>query len=128
MLLLLVCLPSLSYSAELPQIKLHRVPDGYVINEEGLRTVHSAIRTYREERDAWEQAYNELSAQSTAFAEDVRREISEIKQSIADERVEWKRALRKAKTPGLGLFVGGGYTSSGSVKAVAGVGIVWRLF
>jgi hypothetical protein len=99
-----------------------------VINEEGLRTVYRAIRTYREERDAWEQAYNELSAQSTAFAEDVRREISEIKQSIADERVEWKRALRKAKMPGLGLFLGCGYTSSGSVEAVAGVGIVWRLF
>ena len=115
-------------SAELPQITLHRVPDGYVINEEGLRTVYSAIRTYREERDAWEQAYNELSAQSTAFAEDVRREISEIKQSIADERVEWKRALRKAKMPGLGFFVGGGYTSGGAVEAVAGVGIVWRMF
>ncbi len=121
-------MPSLGISAELPQITLHRVPDGYVINEEGLRTVYSAIRTYREERDAWEQAYNELSAQSTAFADDVRREIAEIKQSIADERVEWKRALRKAKMPGLGLFVGGGYTSSGSVEAVAGVGIVWRLF
>ena len=125
---MLVLLPKLSYSAELPQIKLHRVPEGYVINEEGLRTVYSAIRTYREERDAWEQAYNELSAQSTAFAEDVRREIAEIKQSIADERVEWKRALRKAKMPGLGFFVGGGYTSGGAAEAVAGAGIVWRMF
>lgn len=118
----------MSYSAELPQIKLTRVPDGYHVNEEGLRTIYSAIRTYREERDAWESSYHELSAQSTAFAEDVRREISDIKQGIADERVEWKRALRKAKMPGLGLFVGGGYTSSGSVEAVAGVGIVWRMF
>ena len=118
---------SFAFSAELPQIKLNRVPDGYVINEEGLRTVYSAIRTYREERDAWESAYNDLSVKYTAFAEDVRHEINNIKQSISDERVEWSKAIRKAKMPGIGVFLGGGYTSGGSVEAVVGVGIVWKL-
>ena len=123
----MVCSTSFAFSAELPQIKLNRVPDGYVINEEGLRTVYSAIRTYREERDAWESAYNDLSVKYTAFAEDVRHEINNIKQSISDERVEWAKAIRKAKMPGLGVFLGGGYTSNGSVEAVVGVGIVWKL-
>ena len=98
------------------------------MNTETLRTVYSAIRTYREERDAWESAYNDLSVKYTAFAEDVRQEINDIKQSISDERVEWAKAIRRAKTPGLGVFLGGGYTSGGSVEAVAGVGIVWKLF
>ena len=124
----MVCSTSFAFSAELPQIKLNRVPDGYVINEAGLRTVYSAIRTYREERDAWEVAYNDLSVKYTAFAEDVRQEINDIKQSISDERVEWAKAIRKAKMPGIGVFLGGGYTSGGSVEAVAGVGIVWKLF
>ena len=126
-LLFVVCSTSFAFSAELPQIKLNRVPDWYVINEEGLRTVYSAIRTYREERDAWEAAYNDLSVKYTAFAEDVRQEINDIKQSISDERVEWAKAIRKAKMPGLGVFLGGGYTSNGSVEAVVGVGIVWKL-
>ena len=117
-----------SFFAELPEIKLSRVPDGYVINEEGLRTVYSAIRTYREERDAWEAAYNDLSVKYTTFADDVRQEINDIKQSISDERVEWAKAIRKAKMPGLGVFLGGGYTSNGSVEAVVGAGIVWKLF
>ena len=127
-LLFVVCSTSFAFSAELPQIKLNRVPDGYVINEEGLRTVYSAIRTYREERDAWESAYNDLSVKYTAFAEDVRHEINNIKQSISDERVEWAKAIRKAKMPGLGVFLGGGYTSGGSVEVVVGAGIVWKLF
>ena len=124
----MVCSTSFAFSAELPQIKLNRVPDGYVINEAGLRTVYSAIRTYREERDAWEVAYNDLSVKYTAFAEDVRQEINDIKQSISDERVEWAKAIRKAKMPGLGVFLGGGYTSGGSVEVVVGAGIVWKLF
>ena len=124
----MVCSTSFAFSAELPEIKLNRVPDGYVINEEGLRTVYSAIRTYREERDAWESAYNDLSVKYTAFAEDVRHEINNIKQSISDERVEWAKAIRKAKMPGLGVFLGGGYTSGGSVEVVVGAGIVWKLF
>ncbi len=33
-----------------------------------------------------------------------------------------------AGVSGLGFFVGGGYTSGGAVEAVAGVGIVWRMF
>ena len=126
-LLLKVCLTSFAFSAELPEIKLNRVPEGYIMNTETLRTVYSAIRTYREERDAWEAAYNDLSVKYTAFAEDVRQEINDIKQSISDERIEWAKAIRKAKMPGLGVFLGGGYTSNGSVEAVAGVGIVWKL-
>ena len=126
-LLLKVCLTSFAFSSELPEIKLNRVPEGYIMNTETLRTVYSAIRTYREERDAWEAAYNDLSVKYTAFAEDVRQEINDIKQSISDERIEWAKAIRKAKMPGLGVFLGGGYTSNGSVEAVAGVGIVWKL-
>lgn len=55
-------------------------------------------------------------------------QIAEIKESHEAERREWQRALRRAKSPGLGVFAGAGYTTGGSVQGVVGVGLVWKVF
>jgi hypothetical protein len=126
--------PKSSYSAEAPEIRLIRVPpgwttdeEGYFLNAEALSNLTAAAKTYRLERDTWEAAYLELGEKSTKYAEDMRRSLAELRVQLEDERAAWKAELRKAKGPGLGVFAGMGYTGSG-FEAVAGVGLVWRVF
>jgi hypothetical protein len=97
------------------------------MNEEALRTVYASIRTYREERDIWIEAYDELKAKSEAFAESQRKSLAALREQLDDERAAWKAGLRKAKGPGIGVFAGVGHAGSG-VELVVGVGVVWRLF
>jgi hypothetical protein len=138
LLILTVLLPLLwprsSYSAEAPEVKLIRVPpgwtakeDGYFLNTEALSSLTAAAKTYRLERDAWEGAYHELSGKSEAYAAEMKRSIAGLRAQLDDERAAWKSALRKAKTPGFGVFIGAGYTGGG-VEPVIGAGMVWRLF
>jgi hypothetical protein len=87
----------------------------------------AAIKTYRLEREAWEEAYFELQQKSEDFAGEQRRLLTDLRGQIDEERAAWKTGLRKAKGPGFGLFAGIGYTGSG-YEAVIGVGVVWRLF
>ena len=133
-LLCLACWPSLSGSAELPEITLRRVPPGYVTaeegylaNEEALRTIYSAIRTYREERDAWENAYYELKAESGSYAEDMKASLAGLRRDLEDERAAWRQSIRRARSPGFGVFGGVGYTGSG-FGPVIGIGMVRKIF
>jgi hypothetical protein len=89
-----------------------------------MRTVYAAIRTYREERDAWELAYYDLSDKSKTFADDMTVRFDSLKTQLDEERAAWKSEIRKTRAPGFGLF--GGVSHSG--EAVLGVGVVWRLF
>jgi hypothetical protein len=134
MSLFLVLFMNLSaLGAELPQIVLKVVPPGwvtdetsYVMNEEAARETYAAIRTYREERDAWVNAYYDLKGNSESFAESQRKLLTDLREQLNDERNEWRTVLRRARSPGLGVFAGAGYTGSG-VEAVIGVGIVWKI-
>jgi hypothetical protein len=92
-----------------------------------MRTIYSAIRTYREERDVWESAYYELSDKAEAFRSDLESQVALLRQQLETERSAWRAAVRKGKSPGIGVFVGAGYTHGG-VDAVVGIGVVWRLF
>lgn len=73
-------------------------------------------------------AYYELKDKSDAYANEMKSSISVLKNQLESERAAWKSAVRKAKRPGIGVFVGGGVTSSGGVEAVIGIGFVWKLF
>jgi len=120
-------------SDDLPPIKLLHVPPGYQVEEDGyfmdestLRLTYQTMRTYREERDAWEEAYYKLQTTSENYASEMRLSISNLQTQLEHERKSWNDEINKAKRPGIGIFVGGGYTSDGW-DAVIGIGIVYKV-
>jgi hypothetical protein len=123
-----------SYGAEAPEVVLKRVPpgwtaeeEGYYLNTEALSSLTAASKTYRLERDAWMKAYYELSDKSESFRGSVETQIKELRRQLDEERSAWKSSLRKARSPGFGVFAGAGY-AGGEVEVVVGMGLVWRLF
>jgi hypothetical protein len=101
--------------------------EGYYLNAEALSSLTAASKTYRLERDAWEKAYYELSRESLQFSESLETQMKELRRQLDSERGAWKSAIRRARSPGFGVFAGVGYTSSG-IEPVIGVGVVWKLF
>ena len=95
------------------------------MDEYSLKELVAAANTYEAERNAWMQAYYELSVQAEEFKNNMQTQIAELKDSIEQERKAWNKALRKAKGPGLGPFAGVAYTSNGNVEAVVGFGLVF---
>jgi hypothetical protein len=123
-----------SFGAEAPEIVLVHVPpgwiaetEGYFLNTEALSNLTAASKTYRLERDAWEQAYYELFDKAERYRGTVESQLDELRKNLNNERASWRSALRKARSPGLGVFAGAGYTGNG-VEAVIGVGLVWKIF
>lgn len=84
------------------------------------------MRTYREERDAWREAYERLKGRSEETLTSLEGRVNEIETRLADERAGWKREIRRARGPGFGVFVGYGWTPSGEGQLVGGIGLVWR--
>ena len=133
MLSLVLLLTSCAYSSE--QINFEYVPQGYVSPAEGYwldvptgRNLLHMIRTYREQSEYWEAAHGALSEEFKAYIDKTNERLTTIETSIEAERKAWKNEIRKAKLPGVGVFAGAGYGSSGQVQAVIGVGLVWRLW
>lgn len=133
MLSLVLLLTSCAYSSE--QIEFNYVPQGYVSPSEGYwldvptgRNLLHMIRTYREQSEYWETAHGALSEEFRAYIDKTNERLTGIESNIEAERKAWKNEIRKAKLPGVGLFAGAGYGSSGQVQAVVGVGLVWRLW
>ena len=133
MLSLVLLLTSCAYSSE--QINFEYVPQGYVSPAEGYwldvptgRNLLHMIRTYRERAEYWEAAHGALSAEFKAYIDKTNERLTTIETSIEAERKAWKNEIRKARLPGLGVFAGAGYSASGNVDAVVGIGLVWRLW
>ena len=133
MLSLILLFQSCAYSSE--QIRFDYVPQGYSTPVEGYwldvptgRNLLHMIRTYREQKEYWEKAHGELTAEFKAYIDKTNERLTGIETSIEAERKAWKNEIRKAKLPGVGVFAGAGYGSAGQVQAVVGVGLVWRLW
>ena len=88
----------------------------------------TALRVYKQEREAYKGAYEELHNEFKLFVEEAKNNEAELKKAMAQERSAWKSQVRKAKAPGIGLFAGPAYTSAGDFQFVAGIGIVWKLW
>ena len=86
------------------------------------------IRTYREQSEYWEREHGALSDEFKVYIDKTNERLTGIETNIEAERRAWKNEIRKAKLPGLGVFAGAGYGSSGDLQAVIGVGLVWRLW
>ena len=133
MLSLILLCQSCAYSSE--QIEFNYVQKGYSSPVEGYwldvptgRNLLHMIRTYRERAEYWEAAHGALSEEFKAYIEKTNEWLTTIETSIEAERKAWKNEIRKAKLPGLGVFAGAGYSASGNVDAVVGIGLVWRLW
>jgi RNA polymerase-binding transcription factor DksA len=92
-----------------------------------MQEITAMVQTYRTERDVWAESYNDLSDKAASHAAEQRENLAALRVQIENERAAWKSALRKAKNPGFGVFIGAGYTGSG-FEPVIGVGLVWKLF
>ena len=102
---------------------------GYWANEYSGKTILQALRTYRLESEHWQESYNTMYSEYQAFAQTVDDKISKVEKDIKTERAEWKKAIRKARAPGFGVFAGPAYDfHSSKVNLVIGAGLVWKLW
>lgn len=104
--------------------------DGYFGNYEDGADTFGALKTYREERDAWKKAFFDLKGEMDTGLEALRNEfktdMAKLNEAIETERTGWKREVRKAKAPGFGIFAGGGVDQYGEFHPVVGFGFVWK--
>ena len=123
-------------SAASPAIE--RVPAGwvapeisYVLNEEAERQTIIALETYEEKLILWQNAYDELYQKAENYRLDMESRWAKVMQEIRDMETAHKKELRaarsKARSPGVGVFAGFGY-SDGEFNPTVGVGLVWRWF
>ena len=102
-------------------------PDaGYWGTEQDGRDTLEAIRTYREEATAWENAYNALKAEFDSLRAELDLKFATLEKSLDKERAAWKGEVRKARGPGLGVFIGYGVDQHGNGTPAVGVGLVWK--
>lgn len=101
---------------------------GYWGTEQDGRDTLEAIRTYREERDAWRKAFEAAQDENRAFQEKMEQRFTALEESLEAERAAWKREIRKARSPGFGMFAGYGLDSRGEGNFVIGAGLVWKVF
>ena len=132
-MLLLLCQRNCAYSSAVIDFRYvskgYVSPfEGYLASEETGRTILRALRTYRTERDHWISAYNMLQEEHNLYMQRATESIGRLETSLEQERQMWKDAEQKAKRPGVGVFAGAGYGSSGDLQAVIGVGLLWRLW
>lgn len=93
------------------------------------KTTYQALRTYRLENVHLQESYDTMYTEYQTFAKSVDEKITLIQNDIKTERAEWKKAIRKAKAPGFGVFAGPAYNFSDSnVQLVVGFGLVWKLW
>ena len=118
----------------MPEVVLIRVPpgwtaqtEGYYLNAEALSNLTAAAKTYRLERDEWERAFGKLSDEADIYKSTIEAQLAGLKNQLNRERDAWSRDIRRARSPGFGIFAGVGVVPGG-VEAVAGVGVVWKVF
>ena len=138
MILLVVSWTSLGYSQTVSEIEYiaDYVPSGYITVEPGYwldmysgKRTFQALRTYRLENEHLQESYDNVFAEYQTFAQSVDDKITKIEKDLATERKEWKKALRKAKAPGFGVFAGPAYNfSDNGVQLVVGFGLVWKIW
>lgn len=102
---------------------------GYFATEQEGRDLLSALRTYKQEREAYKESYEELHNEFKLFVEEVKTNEAELKEAMVKERTAWKKEVRKAQAPGIGVFAGPSYdATTGNFGISVGIGIVWKIW
>ena len=109
------------------------VETGFIATEPGYWTdlnsgklILEGLRGRRLEREHWHIMYDELFVSSLNFAEEQERLWKQAERAVGEERAAWKKELRRERLPGLGAFIGIGYTTDKKVQGVAGIGFVFK--
>ena len=113
---------------------IERVPAGwvapeisYVLNEEAERQTIIALETYEEKLILWQNAYDELYQKAESYRLDMESRWIRVMRDIEDMKTMHKKELKaarsRARSPGVGVFAGFGY-SDGEFNPTVGVGIV----
>lgn len=125
----------LASMTSLPASAWTYVPAGWTATEPGYwgterdgRDTLQALRTYREERDAWQKAFEDSRDENRTFQEKMEQRFTALEEFLESERAGWKREIRKARAPGLGIFAGYGFVSRGEGNFVIGAGLVWKIW
>lgn len=99
------------------------------MTEQAGRDILEGWRSDRAAKETYKAALDDIQGEWRVFRGSIEEQISAVKESLAAERTANKAALRRARSPGFGVFAGAGYAPVGSeVRFVVGVGLVWRVF
>lgn len=128
MLLLLSLLLYLTSTGESATAEVEYTGTSFILSEQAGRDILAGWRSDRAAKETYKAALDDLYGEWQAFKGIMTGQIAEIKEAHAKERQEWEKALRKSRAPGFGVFGGIGYTTSGEVQGVVGVGLVWKVF
>ena len=101
--------------------------EGYFLNAEALSNLAAASKTYRLERDEWEKAYKELNSKAISDQQKLQLQLNELKTDLENERAKWRAEVSRARSPGVGVFLGYGYNGH-SFEPSIGVGLVFKVF
>lgn len=125
-ILTIILLSTIAYSAEL---EMFPVDGGYWCSDSTGRKILEVLKSRRLKLEALQNDYDELSLTYYNSLKETQERIDSLMDKFEAERRAYKAAIRRAKGPGLGLFVGPGYNfTSHSVEVVAGIGLVWKLW
>lgn len=132
MILLMLC--KMSYASSEPIDDVVFVPAGYttlypcyLFTEQSGKDTLVALRTYRKERDIWEEGYLALKNEHELYKKDVSERITSLEDILSQERNAWLKEQEKGKRIGLGIFAGPAVCSNGSIQMAVGVGLVWKI-
>lgn len=127
--IIVLCLIVISTSCESAELQLTPVDNGYWCNDSTGRKILEVLKSRRLKLEALQNDYDELSLTYYNSLKETQERIDSLMDKFEAERRAYKAAIRRAKGPGLGLFVGPGYNfTSHSVEVVAGIGLVWKLW
>lgn len=98
------------------------------MTEQTGRDILEGWRSDRAAKETYKTALEELHGEWRIFRGSIEEQIAVVKESLVAERTANKAALRRARSPGFGVFAGAGYApAGGEVRFVVGVGLVWRV-
>lgn len=101
---------------------------GYYLSEQAGRDILAGWSSDRTEKEVYKAALDDMHYEWQLFKASMESQIADIREAHQEEREEWQKALRKSRSPGLGIFLGAGYGSRGETEVVIGVGLVWKVF
>lgn len=71
---------------------------GYFGSEPDGRDTLAAMKTYKEQSKAWENAYGDLRSEILSYQKSTKEELNLLKEQMEVERRAWKREIQVSQT------------------------------
>ena len=129
MMLLVLLLANSALAIQNNNYKFVPVDGGYWCDDSTGRKILEVLRTRREQLEELQSAYTTLERNYYDYISQSKKELDTLEKLFNDERKQWKAEVRKAYSPGLGIFAGPAYGfNEEKIDFVVGIGLVWRLW